>query len=259
MEIRFLEKSKDGMKVSFLIKGITPYLANALRRAVMEEVPTMAIEDVEIRKNSSILYDEMIAHRLGLVPLKTDLKSYNLPAECKCKGEGCARCQNMLTLKTSATGTVTAGIMKSKDSSVVPVYPEMPIVKLSKGQNLELEAVAVLGKGKEHSKWSPGHIYYYNEAKITVNNDDKLLGEMKDKYPPQIFDKNGKIDRNLINTPALIDACEGISKLVDIERKEDSFIFVLESWGQLAPKVIVHEALNQIAKQFDEINELMKK
>ncbi len=58
-----------------------------------EEVPTMAIEDVEFRKNNSILYDEIIAHRLGLVPLKTDLKSYNLPEKCKCKGEGCARFQ----------------------------------------------------------------------------------------------------------------------------------------------------------------------
>ncbi len=259
MDIRSLEKSKDGLKVSFLVRGIGPYFANAIRRAIMEEVPTMAIEEVEFRKNSSILYDEIVAHRLGLTPLKTDLKSYNLPEECKCKGEGCARCQTKITLKTSAGGTITASQMKSKDSNIVPIYPNMPITKLGKGQSMELEATAVLGKGKVHSKWSPGHVYYYNEAKITVNNDEKLLNEFKDKYPPQVFDKSGKIDRSLINTPALIDACDGISKLVEIERKEDSFVFVVESWGQLAPKVILIEAVKQISMQLDEISELMKK
>jgi len=258
MEVRFLEKSKDGMKVSFLVRGITPYFANTIRRAVIEEVPTMAIEDVEIRKNNSILYDEIIAHRLGLIPLKTDLKAYNLREECKCKGEGCARCQTTLTLKTSATGIITASQLKSKDSSIVPIHDDMPIAKLGKGQSLELEATAILGKGKVHSKWSPGHIYYYNEAKITVNNDEKLLEQFKDKYPSKIFDKSGKVDRNLINTPALIDACEGVSKLVEIERKEDCFVFVLESWGQLAPKTIILEAVNQLENQLDEINELIK-
>lgn len=259
MEIRFLEKSKDGMKISFLVRGTTPYFANTLRRAVIEEVPTMAIEDVEFRKNSSILYDEVVAHRLGLIPLKTNLKSYNLPEECKCKGEGCARCQATLILKTKAAGIICASELKSKDKDIVPIYPNMPITKLIKGQSLELEATAVLGKGKVHSKWSPGHIYYYNEANITVNNDEKLLNEFKDKYPAKIFDKSGKIDRNLINTPALIDSCDGISKLVKVERKEDCFIFVLESWGQLNPKTIIQEAVKQITKQLDEVAALMKK
>lgn len=259
METRFLEKSKDGMKISFLIKGIDPSFANMIRRAVIEEVPTMAIEEVEIRKNSSILYDEMVAHRMGLIPLKTNLKSYNLPEECKCKGEGCARCETSITLKTKEAGIITAAQLKSKDTSIKPIYLDIPITKLIKGQSLELEAKAVLGKGKVHSKWCPGHIFYYNESKITINNDEKLLEEFKDKYPPQIFDKTGKIDRNLINTPELINACEGISKLVEIEKKEDSFVMVLESWGQLDPKTIILEAADQMSKQLDEIIAIIKK
>ncbi len=258
MEIRPLEKSKDSMKLSFLIKGVEPAFVNTLRRTIIEEVPTMAIEDVEIKKNNSILYDEIVAHRLGLVPLKTDLKSYNLREECKCKGEGCARCQATLTLKSRAAGNVLSSELKPSDKNIVPVYENLPITKLIKGQSLEVEAYAVLGKGKQHSKWSPGLVYYYNETKITVNNDDKLLEEFKDSYPPQIFDKDGKIDRNLINSPSLIDACDGISKLVEIEKKSDSFVFVIESWGQLDPKEIMLEAVNQIGKQFDEISELMK-
>ena len=101
MEIRVLSNDKEKGKLSFIIKDTTPAFVNTLRRIMVEEVPTMAIEDVEFRKNNSILYDEMIAHRLGLISLKTDLKSYNLPENCKCKGEGCARCQLKLTLKAS--------------------------------------------------------------------------------------------------------------------------------------------------------------
>lgn len=259
MEVRFLEKSKDGMKMSFLVRGITPAFANTIRRAIIEEVPTMAIEDVEFRKNSSVLYDEIIAHRLGLIPLKTDLKSYTLPEDCKCKGEGCAKCRVAMTLKTASAGVVYSEEIKSKDSSIVPVYDKMPITKLAKGQSLEFEAYAVLGKGRIHAKWSPGHVYYYNEAKITVNNDEKLLKDFSSKYPPQIFDKSGKIDRGLINTPVLIDACEGISKLVEIERKEDSFVFMVESFGQLSPKVMVQEAISQITGQLDTMAEIIKK
>jgi DNA-directed RNA polymerase subunit D len=258
MQIEFLNKSKDGLKLSFVVKGITPAFANTIRRTVIEEVPTMAIEDVEFRKNSSVTYDEVVAHRLGLVPLKTDLKSYTLPEECKCKGEGCARCRVSLTLKSSNVGSVYTSELKSKDESVVPVYQNMPITKLTKGQSIELEAYAVLGKGKVHSKWAPGHVYYYNDVKITVNNEEKLLKEFASKYPPQVFDKSGKIDKNLINTPTLIDACDGISKLVEIEKKEDSFVFVVESWGQLSPKTMVLEAINQITQQLDGMTELVK-
>src|SRR3989344_4066327 len=81
MEIKLLENNKKEGKVSFMIKKTSPAFANSLRKYILEKVPAMAIEDVEFRKNGSILYDEMIAHRLGLIPLSTDLKSYNLPQE----------------------------------------------------------------------------------------------------------------------------------------------------------------------------------
>lgn len=97
MEIRLLEKNKDKSKISFLIKKTDISHVNSIRRIMTNKVPTMAIEHVEFRKNNSAMYDEVIALRLGLMPLKTDLKSYNFPNECKCKGEGCAVCQVSLT------------------------------------------------------------------------------------------------------------------------------------------------------------------
>ena len=91
MEVRVLENDKEQGKLSFILKDSNHVFANTLRRLMIDDVPTMAIEDIEFSKNNSILYDEIIAHRLGLVPLKTDLKSYNLPNQCKCEGKGCNR------------------------------------------------------------------------------------------------------------------------------------------------------------------------
>ena len=169
MEVRVLENNKDDGKLSFILKDSDVAFANTLRRVISEEVPTMAIEDVEFGKNSSILYDEIIAHRLGLIPFKTDLKSYNLPENCKCKGKGCARCQLKITLKAGkGAGMVYASEIKTKDSAVKPVYGKMPIVKLLKGQELELGATAVLGKGKYHAKWIPGLVYYKYKPSIDI-------------------------------------------------------------------------------------------
>ena len=86
MNIKVL--SKDQQKVTFILEGINPVIANTIRRYVINYVPTMAVEEVTFQKNSSALYDEMLAHRLGLIPLESDLKSYNLPEECKCGGKG---------------------------------------------------------------------------------------------------------------------------------------------------------------------------
>ena len=112
MQLKLLNKKED--KVIFLITDTEAYIVNALRRIIIEEVPTMAIEDVTFIKNQSALYDEIIAHRLGLIPLTTDLKSYNLPSECKCKGKGCAQCQLKMVLEAKGPCTVYAENIKSK-------------------------------------------------------------------------------------------------------------------------------------------------
>src|SRR5512136_1933520 len=132
---------------------------NALRRIVLAEVPSMAIDEVVMIENSSILQDEMIAHRLGLVPLKTDLDDYNLPEDCDCKSEfGCPQCRVTLTLNAESnegTRTVYSGELVSESQTVMPVSEKIPLIKLAKGQKLKLEAYAKLGKGKAHAKWQP--------------------------------------------------------------------------------------------------------
>ena len=138
----------------------------------------------------------MIAHRLGLLSLTTDLKSYNLTKKCKCKGEGCARCQLKLTLKAKGPATVYASEIKSKDAAVKPVFPKTPIVKLLKGQDLELEATAVLGTGKEHMKWSPGLVYYKYKPSIEIGNV-KSPEAVVEACPVNIFELKWKSHNDL--------------------------------------------------------------
>ncbi len=251
--------SKDEHMLSLIMSGVTATEVNAIRRAIIDLVPVMAIEGLEIKKNTSILYDEMVAHRMGLLPLTTDLKSYTLPEKCTCKGEGCAKCQLQLTLKAKGPKVVYASDIKSKDPKVIPVHPKTPIVKLAEGQEIELVATAILGRGSEHAKWSSGNAWYINKPTIKVNNQSKSFEELKDKYPPQIFDSKGKIDAKLINKPSLIDACDGVcDDIVKFDFDEKAFIFYIESWGQLSPKNTLIQATRELSMSAEELGKDIK-
>ena len=263
MEIRVLDNNKEELKLSFMIKDSVQVFVNTLRRLMIDEVPTMAIEDVEFQKNNSILYDEMVAHRLGLVPLKTDLKSYNLPQKCKCEGKGCNRCQLKLVLKaTKGSGTVYSSEIKSKDPAVKPVYGGMPIVKLLKGQTLELEATAVLGTGKQHVKWSPCHAYYKYRPIVEITGDVKNPEAVIEIDHNNIFEIK---DRKLvINKDRVLD-CDlsldfsAIDKNVKVTASNTDFVFYVESFGQLSCKEIITKAIDIFDEQLDEFVEELKK
>lgn len=259
METILLDKKQN--KMSFIIKKTTPAFVNTLRRLIIDEVPTMAIEDVEFRKNDSVLYDEMVALRLGLLPLTTDLRGYNLPGKCTCKGEGCAKCQVEITLKTKASGTILANKLKSKDPKIKPVYEDMPITKLEGEQELEFVAKAQLGKGKVHTKWSPGLAFFKQKPIIKINNPEKCLDAVK-VCPLNIFEeKNGKAVVNKDNVllchlcNACIDACPKNS--LEVYGSEEDYIFNIESWGQLKPKQIVERAIVELTAKLDEFKALV--
>lgn len=263
IEINLLDYDKKNEKCSFLIKGASMSYVNTLRRCIVDYVPTMAIEDVEFHKNSSVLYDEIISHRLGLIPLETDLKTYVLPSKCKCNGAGCARCTLKLVLKAKGPGIADASMIKSKDPKVKPVFPAIPIVKLLKGQELELEATAVLGFGKEHAKWSPGLAYYKNRPVIEVLKKCDKCDICVKECPKKIFDiSNGTVEINKknLNNCDLCGACfENCPKgIIRVGEKENEFIFYLESWGQLSCKEIMREAADCFDGLLDELLEKVK-
>jgi DNA-directed RNA polymerase subunit D len=174
MKIEILEKNDSEIK--FSVQGITPAFANFLRRAMISEVPTMAIEWVDFKKNDSVLPDEVLANRLGQIPLTFDKKAYNLPSECKCEGKGCSRCQVELVLKKKGPGMVYSGDLKSKDKSVQPVFDKIPIVELFEGEELQFEAIAQLGLGRDHVKWQAAVVGYKYDNDNFIFNVESVCG-----------------------------------------------------------------------------------
>lgn len=259
MNIKIISKEKEHF--SFILSNVKPSFANALRRSMMNEVPVMAIEDVEIKKNSSALYDEVLAHRLGLVVLDTDLKSYNLPGNCKCNGEGCARCQVEILLKVKGPKTVYASDLKSKDPKIVPIYPQTVIAKLLKDQQIELIATAVLGRGKEHAKWSSCLSIYRNIPEIEIGKVDNPE-EVAGKCPLKLFEvKAGKLKlvKDYELKCHLCEACQDASKgKVKVAYKEDSFLFIVEPWGQLDPKSIIKRAVEELDEKSEDFIKQIK-
>lgn len=168
--------SKDDHKMSVKLKGVPLQYANALRRLCLNGVPVFAIDTVDIIENSSVLPDEGLAHRLGLVPLKTDLTRFNEPAKCDCQSEtGCSNCKVMLVLDSGdsdVSKTVLTDELTSEDDSVKPISDKIPIVQLAPGQRVKVECYARLGRGREHAKWNSSNIATLVE---TDKEDERIL------------------------------------------------------------------------------------
>ncbi|MBR9690598.1 DNA-directed RNA polymerase subunit D [Candidatus Woesearchaeota archaeon] len=264
MDIKKLDYDKKKKKMRFLIQKGSAAYTNTLRRIILDNVPTMAIEDVEFRKNSSVLYDEMISLRLGLIPLTTDLKAYNLPKKCTCKGAGCARCQLKLTLKTKGPKTVYSSDIKTKDPKVKPVYDKIPIVKLLEGQELQFEATATLGAGKEHAKWSPGLIFFRSFPQIKISKQPEEPQKIVDSCPKGVFEIKTK--KLVVNDKRIVecDFCEACLEEaaekggIEVKPSATDFVFILESWGQLEPKDIMKNAFDAFDEKLSEFKKLLK-
>ena len=267
MEVKVVEK--DDINIRLLIRGADAAFVNALRRIILTEVPSMAIDDVVIIENSSILHDEIIAHRLGLIPLKTDLDSYNLPEKCPCKSEfGCPLCRVTLTLDVEAengTRTIYSGDIVSENPEIVPVSDRIPIVKLAKGQKLKLEAYARLGKGKNHAKWQPVSMCtykYYPQIKIDSERCN-ACGKCVEFCPKKVLTKKGrKIEIRNIEDCSLcqdcMDVCPQKPSAIEISWDEHTFIFNIESTGALPPERIITEAVKILDEKLNEFTNEVK-
>ena len=155
--------TKDSEKIALKLKGVPLQYANALRRVCLNGVPVFAIDTVDIIENTSVLPDEGLAHRLGLIPLKTDLSKYNESDKI------------LLVLdsgESEETRAVLSGELSSEDESVKPVSEKIPIVQLAPGQKIKIECYARLGRGTEHAKWNASNISMLTD---TDKDDEKIL------------------------------------------------------------------------------------
>ena len=168
--------TKDNQKIAVKLKGIPLQYANALRRVCLNGVPVFAIDTVDIIENSSVLQDEGLAHRLGLIPITTDLSRFNEPSKCECQSEtGCSNCKVMLVLDSGdsdVTRTVLSSELSSEDDSIKPTTGQIPIVQLAPGQRIKIECYAKLGRGTDHAKWNSANISTLTD---TDKDDVKIL------------------------------------------------------------------------------------
>lgn len=246
-------KNED-LKLSLVMKGVGNSYANALRKS-SNEINILAVDTVEISKNDSALFDEILAHRIGLVPLKADKKTFTEPEKCSCKGKGCAKCTVALTMQVSG-GKILASELKSK--TVSAIYPEMPITLLQKGQEIELVAEARLGRGVEHAKYSPGLVWIRAIPHIELPKDRSSIKSCAKKCPKNVYQLDPKVEiKNLMNCDLCmdcVDECEkqGQKDKIKVWSDENDFILEIESWGQLKPKEILIESCNAFKKNIDE-------
>ena len=195
MDFKVVESSDTTLAVR--IEGSEPTFVNAIRRTLLSDVPKMAIEDVEFHlspiraedgkeyESVAPLFDEMISHRLGLVPIPTDLQLFVPRATCPtCHGEGCPACTIIYSLNKRGPGVVTSGDLEPiGDSKLKPKDAKIPIVKLGDGQALLIYATATLGTGREHAKWQVAHGVGYRFATV-LRAGGKTFEPADAKVPP---------------------------------------------------------------------------
>jgi DNA-directed RNA polymerase subunit D len=268
MEIQF--SSLDDTLARFTLGGVRPSFANALRRAMISEVPTLAIDDVRIYDNTSALFDEMLAHRLGLIPIKTDLATYSARESCACGGAGCPSCSVTYTLSVEGPKTVMSGDLIPQDPEAIPVHDNIPVVKLTKGQKLVLEAHAVLNTGKEHAKWQPTVICgYKNYPVIAISDACDACGMCVEECPREILASKGKkvaVIEEKLPECSMCRLCEracvatgiGDEPAIKISAEPDRFIFVVEGDGSLPVREIMQRAIQYIKGQSDELEQQIR-
>ncbi|KAI9005714.1 putative DNA-directed RNA polymerase II subunit [Hyaloraphidium curvatum] len=254
---------KESRVMNFVLSNVDLSFANALRRVMISDVPTVAIDLVEIDQNTSVLADEFIAHRLGLVPLvSTEGRELNYTVECTCQ-KYCDQCSVELYLNVRAVEedfrTVTSEDISSSHNSVKPVPPThfgqhkvrmgdpappaapkpsgVLIAKLKKNQALKIKCIAKKGTGKEHAKWSPvcGLGMEYDPLNKLKHTTYWYETNANEEWP---LSENGKREKAMER-----DADAG---KFDYNAQPNKFYFTLETTGALEPKDVVVSALSEL-------------
>lgn len=283
----------DAEKIKFEMKGISPALANAFRRILLAEVPTMAIEKVYIVNNTSIIQDEVLAHRLGLIPIKVDPRLFEFKGEQDSYNETnsivfrlkirCTRNRQTKEMQNSSVyssalewlpegshlpegedqrfTTFSADQRELFPGGIAPVHDDILMAKLRPGQEIELEAHAVKGRGKTHAKWSPvGTAWYELVPEIVVL--EPVSGAEAEQFIARVHpDDTAEQTCFKVKKGALVVAqsrgcwkcLERVRMLsgespyegrVQLRKVKEHYIFTVESVGQLPAEELFTEAVN---------------
>ncbi|PSP93145.1 DNA-directed RNA polymerase subunit D [Halobacteriales archaeon QS_4_62_28] len=263
-EVEFVERSDR--EARFLVRGITPAFANGIRRAMIADVPTFSIDTVRVIENSSVMFDEQIGLRLGLVPLTTDLDDFEIGDEVTLSMDVHAESDH----EGGSAGPVTAysGNLVSSDPLVEPADQHIPIIDLKEGQRLEVEADAVLDRGREHAKHQGGvAVGYRHLQRVDVVGD---RGEFQDEEPQILrgvieeraaeHASGGATNGDLVRTDEfdhdLTNRYPG--KELDVSDVENAFVFHVETDGSLSIEELTLRAVDTIRARADELRDAVQ-
>ena len=270
MDIEIIEL--EDRKCKFILKNSTPAKANALRRAILTDIPKMAIDEVEFHlgpidhegkgyESTTPLFDEIIAHRLGMVPVPTDYKLFTTKDKCTCGGEGCPSCEIMYSLNKYGPCTVLSGDLQPLGDATLKVKDEdIPIVELADGQSVLIYAHAVMGTAKKHVKWqvASGVGYKYMPV-IDIDGskiDAETVKEVADKCPKKVFDiVKDKLEVKRLLDCSLCSTCSEIAgeDAIKVKGDDTNFVFKFETDGSLTAQQVLDKAaeiLSEEAKAF---------
>ncbi|QLH79279.1 DNA-directed RNA polymerase subunit D [Halosimplex rubrum] len=247
-EVEFVERGDR--EARFLVRGITPAFANGIRRAMIADVPTFSIDELRVVENSSVMFDEQIGLRLGLVPLTTPEGEFGIGDEVTLAldVEGPSR------EETTETVTAYSGDIVSSDEMVRPANDDIPIIDLKAGQRLEVEADAVLDRGRDHAKHQGGvAVGYRHLQRVNVVGDK---GEFADEEP-HILRGVIEEDGELVHTDEfgndLTQRYPG--KEIEVEDVPNAFVFHVETDGSLTVDELVTRAVGSLRDRADELRE----
>ena len=234
-----INKKEDKLVFSL---NISETLANGIRRSV-GKIPVLAVDEIEISKNGSALFDETIAHRIGLTPLKMEKKfEKSLPK---------------LKLKTKKEGLIYS---EELEGGARVTYGKIPLASLTKGQEIELSAITKIGTGVEHSKFNPGLIYYRNSSKITV--EKALAEEVKKVFPGvEIKEKGNAVVISDKGEKEIRDLVEGLAERFKSKVETtfgDDLILGVESFGQIPVAEVFTGAISQLKNDLNDFQKSLK-
>jgi DNA-directed RNA polymerase subunit D len=258
MDLKFLELTDR--QARFIISGTTPAFVNSIRRSLMADVQSMSIDDVNFYNNTSVLFDEMLALRLGLIPL-TGGEHYVSQSECSCDGEGCFQCQVSLTLNVQGPATVYSRDLTSGDAEVVPADGNIPIIKLFKGQELMLEAIARKGCSKTHAKFQSAIATSYKYLPKFAINECNGCNKCVEACPKRILSceegsvhVTDELQCTLCNL--CVEACE--IGAITVTGDPESFLFYTESDGSMSCKDLLLRSVESLMKTASELAEFLE-
>lgn len=264
MEIIFSQLDENNGR--FQLAGCTTPFANSIRRAMIGEVPTLAIETVKIYDNTSALFDEILTHRLGLIPIRSNEACLVPQSRCSCGGEGCPSCSVIFTMSVEGPTMVYSRDLISQDPRISPAEPDIPIVKLINDQKVVLEARAILSIGREHAKWQPVTACGYKvHPVIQVSDTCDGCGQCVDECPRGILEVRNKrvaVTEGQLEKCSLCQLCMqacmdtgiGDDPGITVTTDESRFLFVVEGDGSLPVREIIGQALEYIRTQSTELS-----